>query len=255
MSQIKVLVVEDELYSRAKIVHFLSLAQQVSEVREAENGAEGLQVLQTWCPDLLIADVYMPHLDGFEMISRLPKDHRPMIIFTTAYKDYALKAFEVNAIDYLLKPFSLNRFMTSFSRVISHLSLKRKLEMEEAIEEDDALEDEPNTYLSHIRVEGMGRMQVIIPLRKVKMIRAAGNYSEFFTDDTSYLRRGSLKELMTRLDPQVFIRINRSEVVRIEEIAEINPKAHGDAELLMKHGERLKWSRRYRAENGGQFEI
>ena len=254
MTQIKVLVVEDELYSRAKIVHFLSLTQQVSEVREAENGADGLEILKTWIPDLLIADIHMPHLDGFEMIACLSKEQRPMIVFTTAYKDYALQAFEVNAIDYLLKPFSLNRFMTAFDRVISHVSLQQQfVSDDETIPVD--LEEESYAYLNHIRVEGTGRMQVILPLRKVKMIRAAGNYSEFFSDDTSYLRRGSLKDLMTRLDPQVFIRINRSEVVRIEEIAEITPKAHGDAELLMRYGDRLKWSRRYRAENGGQFEI
>ena len=117
------------------------------------------------------------------------------------------------------------------------------------------VEEQPLTYLSHIRVEGTRRNQVILTLSNVKMIRAAGNYSEFFTEEASYLRRGSLKDLMTRLDPQAFIRINRSEVVRIEEIAEVNPKAHGDAELLMCSGERLKWSRRYRAENGARFEI
>ena len=254
MNQIKVLVVEDELYSRAKIVHFLSLVQHISEVKEAEHGAEGLKVLQNWSPDLLIADVHMPHLNGFEMISHLPKDRRPMIIFTTAYKDYALQAFEINAVDYLLKPFSLDRFMTSFNRVTASLSLQRQQDGEEAID-DETIEPVHNKYLSHIRVEGRGRMQIILPLRKVKMIRAAGNYSEFLTDDTGYLRRGSLKELMTRLDPQVFIRINRSEVVKIEEIAEVSPRAHGDAELLTCSGEKLKWSRRYRAKNGGQFEI
>ena len=255
MDQIKVLVVEDELYSRAKIVHFLSLTQQVNEVREAENGSEGLEFLQTWTPDLLIADVQMPHYNGFEMIARLSEDQRPLIIFTTAYKDYALQAFEVNAIDYLLKPFSLNRFMTAFERVVSVLSMKRHPESEYIASGHDEVEEQPLTYLSHIRVEGTRRNQVILTLSNVKMIRAAGNYSEFFTEEASYLRRGSLKDLMTRLDPQAFIRINRSEVVRIEEIAEVNPKAHGDAELLMCSGERLKWSRRYRAENGARFEI
>ena len=255
MDQMKVLVVEDELYSRAKIVHFLLLAQHMGEVREAENGAEGLKILQSWRPDLLIADVHMPHLDGLEMISRLPQDDVPMIIFTTAYKDYALKAFEVNAIDYLLKPFSLDRFMIAFRRVIHRITLKRQLKYEEEETAIGELESESSTYLFHIRVEGSGRMQVILSLTDVKLIRAAGNYSEFFTHEKSYLRRGSLKDLMTRLDPQIFIRINRSEVVRIDDIAEVSPKAHGDAELLMRSGDRLKWSRRYRAENGGQFEI
>ena len=255
MGHMKVLVVEDELYSRAKIVHFLLLAKHLGEVREAENGADGLTILQSWRPDLLIADVHMPHTDGLEMIARLPQDEMPMIIFTTAYKDYALQAFEVNAIDYLLKPFSLDRFMIAFRRVLHRITLRQQLKYEEEGTATGDLESESSTYLHHIRVEGTGRIQVILSLTDVKLIRAAGNYSEFFTHERSYLRRGSLKDLMTRLDPQIFIRINRSEVVRIEHISEVNPKAHGDAELVMRDGGRLKWSRRYRAENGGQFEI
>lgn len=232
---IRVLVVEDELYARAKIVHFLSLTQQVSEVREAVNGFEGLRILQEWSPDLMVVDIHMPHLDGLEMTSHLPPEGRPMIIFTTAYKDYALQAFEINAVDYLLKPFSFERFMISFNRTIDHISLARlhepssEGEAQTQVSEgsDDHLSSQQSSeeYLTHIRVEGQGRAHHILSLDRVRLIRSAGNYAEFFTRQSqSYLRRGSLKELMTRLDPQVFLRVNRSEVVRIEEIAEVFPK-------------------------------
>ena len=267
MSQIRVLVVEDELYSRAKLVHFLMLTDQVAEVREAENGLEGLKTLASWTPDLIIADIHMPHLDGLEMIDQLEGETRPTVIFTTAYRDYALRAFEVNALDYLLKPFSFDRFMISFKRFIDHKNLMRQVGLDMRHDEENHTHlpeqpsavtepDEQSQYLAHIRVEGPGRTQKILSLSQVKLIRSSGNYAEFFvTPSDSYLRRGSLKDLMTRLDPQVFLRINRSEVVRIEEILEVSPKAHGDAELLMKYGGRFKWSRRYRAEDGSRFEI
>lgn len=261
---INVLIVEDELYSRAKLSHFLSLTDKVREVREAEHGLSGVNTLKSWHPDLLIVDIQMPYLNGFEVIQQLPREQRPVIIFTTAHETYALKAFEVNALDYLLKPFSLERFRRSFQRAYDQIKLvKGPLNLTPTItpmsashqdEGSDSTASETE-YLSHIRVEGPKKSQMILAIDQVMIVRALGNYAEFVTQHTSYLRRGALKGVVARLDPREFMQINRSEVVRIEYIKEVIPGAHGDAELVTHANSSLRWTRRYRSEAGGRFEV
>ena len=215
----------------------------------------------------------MPYLNGFELIQRIPNERRPVLIFTTAHEGYALRAFEVNALDYLLKPFSLDRFRSAFERAYEHIKLIRaplnkgesaqlggveSLDKGAERHDDETLGATPEAesiYLQHVRVEGSKRAQVILSLDEVIMVRASGNYIELITADSSYLRRGALKGVVARLDPRQFMQINRSEVVRIDRIKEVISKTHGDAELMMDHGKALKWTRRYRAEMGGRFEV
>ena len=252
MANIKVLVVEDEKYARDKLCRFLGMLGVELDVFEAADGGEGAELLERLSPQVLIADIHMPRVNGFSMITRLPKEDRPLIIFTTAYEEHAVRAFEVEAIDYLLKPFSFERFLIAMQRVIKRLNL---IQMIDEDVEADPVEENQSSFLSHVRVEGHQRAQIILSLSVVKVIKAAGNYIEFFTDEESYLRRGTLKELITRLQPREFLRINRSVIIRVDAIQEVNVDRHGDANVLMENGEVLKWSRRYRAENGGSFEV
>lgn len=258
MSLLSVLVVEDEGHARLKLCRFLKRFSQLIQVHEASDGVEGLNICREVMPQLVIVDIQMPLIDGISLVEALVHEGSPLVVFTTAHEEYAIQAFEINAVDYLLKPFSYERFCSTMIRVNERLSLISTSDHDSCQEADSIIPKENSPvgdYLTHIRVEGDMRTHHIIRLDEVLFIRAAGNYNEFFTHGRAYLRRGTLKELLDRLNPQVFMRINRSEIIQIQEIGSVSVEGHGDAEITMKSGVRLRWSRRYRSQNGGRFEV
>lgn len=248
---LKILIVDDEKHARDKIKHFITRfnTQSHHELAEAEDGLKALELIKSWQPQVVVADVDMPHLNGLEMVKKLPKHKKPFVVFTTAYEEYALEAFEVEAVDYLLKPFAYDRFEQSIGRVLTRIDLLKSTSEEQS-------ETEDQQYLTHIRVEGRGKLQSLLALEQIHWIKASGNYCEFYTEeDRSFIRRGTLKELIARLSPEVFLRLNRSQVVQIAQIKSVEVIAHGDATVTLKNGLSLKWSRHYRAENGALFEV
>jgi two-component system LytT family response regulator len=268
MHQTHILIADDEKHARDKIRHFLAwYNQDIFVIEEAENGKAIQAILNQKTFQLVIADINMPYINGLDALKTIDKEKRPLIIFTTAFEEYALDAFEVDAVDYLLKPFAFDRFQMALQRALERLSWQEQKDVSDSdvkqSEQDNPLDTKQNqefkdtreTYLTHIRVEGTGRSKLVISLDNVYLIKSAGNYCEFFTTEKSYLRRGTLKNLMSRLSPQVFLRLNRSEVVKIQEIKNIEVLSHGDALVNLKTGLQLKWSRHYRAENGGLFEV
>ncbi len=256
---IRILIAEDERHARDKLKHFLhKLEDNDLQIREAEDGRQALEEALSWCPHILIVDIHMPHLSGLEVIHQLSESERPLIVFTTAYEEYALKAFEIDAVDYLLKPFSFDRFSVTVDRVMERLHFLQGL-LDPNVEPTGLVtpREEPRRepYLTRISVEGPGRIKLFLSLNEVYLIKSAGNYCEFFTSEASYLRRGTLKNITSRLSSDAFLRLNRSEVVQISHIKGIEVMAHGDALVNLYNGAQLKWSRHYRAENGGLFEI
>lgn len=258
--QLKVLIAEDEKHARDKLKYLISQIQSCEVIlKEAEDGLKATEIIHKWSPHLVIADIHMPHMNGLEVVKQLPLQNKPFVIFTTAHEEYALRAFEVEAVDYLLKPFAYNRFDMAISRVLERIKLTSK-EDNEVVSElssfNQNIEDlDSISYLTHIRVEGTGRLQSLLSLDEVYLIKSSGNYCEFYTIDRSYIRRGTLKELVARLAPKAFLRLNRSEVVQIRQIESVEVIAHGDAIVKLKDGRELKWSRHYRAENGALFEV
>lgn len=260
-SEIYILIIEDEKHARDKVKHFINqLNHGPIKTDEAEDGQQALNMITKCLPQVIIADIHMPHLSGLECIRSIPSKDRPLVIFTTAHEEYALEAFEVNAVDYLLKPFSFDRFSKSMQRAIDQLMLQRVARNSQddlPPVKETGRDDEPmlDPYIHRLRVEGSGRAQTFLSLNEVYLIKSAGNYCEFFTFDQSYLRRGTLKHLVARLSPTQFLRINRSEVVSIDSIQSVEVIDHGDAIISLKTGSKHRWSRHYRSENGDLFEV
>ena len=266
MHQINILIADDEKHARDKIRHFLAWYNQGTFlIEEAENGKGVQDLLNEHSYHLVIADINMPYINGLDALKAIEIDRRPLIIFTTAFEEYALEAFEIDAVDYLLKPFAFDRFQMALSRALKRLNWQDQKEVQQfnGMQNDlnllysDRKSDSEisDSYLTHIRVEGAGRSKFVIALDQVHLIKSAGNYCEFFTSEKSYLRRGTLKDLVNRLSPSSFLRLNRSEIVKITEIKNIEVLSHGDALVNLDCGLQLKWSRHYRAENGGLFEV
>lgn len=216
MDKIKALIIDDEELGRKIIREFLSAHPEVEICAECADAFAALEAVEKYRPDLLFLDVQMPEVNGFELLDMLT--NIPLVIFSTAYDKYALKAFEVNAVDYLLKPFDQERFSTALDRVKGLI----RLQQDEA-EKIRALirHFQPDKqYLDRILVKKSGKI-LILGLADVFWIEAVGDYVNFHTKDDSFLILQTLKELEARLDPNSFVRVHRSSIINLEAIKEI----------------------------------
>ncbi|HEX9736575.1 MAG TPA: LytTR family DNA-binding domain-containing protein [Thermoanaerobaculia bacterium] len=250
---IRALIADDEAPARAKVRKLLASADDVEVVGEAADGAEAVAAIRLLAPDVVFLDVRMPRLDGFGVVAEIGVEAMPLVVFVTAYDEHALKAFEVHALDYLLKPFAASRFGRVLERVRRQLAgaapadLARRLELALA-----AVEPAPR-YLRRLTARLDEDREVILPVERIDLIRAHGNYVRLHTADGEYVRRATLSALAGRLDPEHFLRVNRSEIVRLDAVAELQPWFHGDYRVIMKSGRTLTWSRRYRAKTKDDF--
>jgi two-component system, LytTR family, response regulator len=236
---ISILIVDDEKPARQKIRMFLQEEPDLRIAGEAGDGIEALQLIRDTRPDLVFLDIQMPGLTGFELIDALGADGFPYVIFTTAYDEHALKAFEVHAVDYLLKPFTQERFRESLqefrSRQASH---ERVLELLQSIYSG-------GSFLERVLIRD-GERVFPVKLSGVSRISAEEKYVRLHLDKRTYLYRASLSGLAERLDPSRFARIHRSEIVNLDFIAELQPWSHGDYVVVLKDGTRILLSRTYR---------
>lgn len=205
-------------------------------------------------PDVVFLDIQMPRLDGFGVIGEVGVEAMPLVVFVTAYDEHALRAFEVHALDYLLKPVAPSRFQRLLERVRRQLGPGRPADLAERIDRLlAAVRPAAEAPLRQILVErGEGR-QILLVVDEIDLIRADGNYLCFRSRGAESRRRGTLRELEARLDPARFVRLNRSEIARLDAIAEIQPWFHGDARVVLRDGTVLTWSRRYRSKAEGLF--
>ncbi len=244
MPEIRVVIVEDEPPARAKLRRFLDAHADYRIVAEAEDVAGGLAAWRDEKPDLLFLDIQLGAESGFDLLVRASPPY-PLIVFTTAFHEHALRAFEFAALDYLLKPFDRERFARTLARVAERLSARGENDGDTANEERlRKLASTPR--LSRIVVHERGR-SLIVPVVDVQRLSAAGNYVELHTAARSYLVRATLARLAQRLDPGEFLRVHRSHLVRADFIAEIAPWAHGDLKLTLKDRSEVMLSRRYRS--------
>jgi two-component system LytT family response regulator len=252
MPDIRVAIVEDEPPASAKLRRMLAAHAGYRVVAEADDVAGGLAVLRETKPDLLFLDIQLGAGSGFDVLARATPPY-PLIVFTTAFHEHALRAFEFAALDYLLKPFDRERFGHCLARVGERLAERRH---GGADGDGDAADEERlrhlRTNLGHtprldrIVVHERGR-SLIVPIVDVRRLSAAGNYVEVHTAEKIHLVRATLSRLAQRLDPAQFLRVHRSHLVRADFIAEVAPWAHGDLKLTLKDGSDLMLSRRYRA--------
>lgn len=252
MSKIRVCVVDDESPARRKIKRFLANESDFEIVSEAGTGLDAVSVIQSEKPDLIFLDVQMPGLDGFGVIAKLDFQPLPLIVFTTAYDHFALRAFEVHALDYLLKPFDQTRFKTVLDRAREHLQLTRKDDLNEKVFRMlEELRGRPR-YVERLLVNSNGR-SLLLSVDRIDRVEAAKNYVNIHAGKESYLMRGTIEGIYQKLDPSKFIRANRSEIVNIESIKELQPWFHGEYKIILKDGSEISWSRRYIDRNSDLF--
>ena len=243
MADVRVVIVEDEPPARAKLKRLLGEHAGYRIVAEADDVAGAVAALRDEKPDLVFLDIRLGAGSGFDVLTRAPPPY-PLIVFTTAYHEHALRAFEFAALDYLLKPFDRERFARTLERVAARLAERDSDADEERLRKLGAkLGATPR--LCRFVVHERGR-SLIVPIGEVSRLSAAGNYVEVHTPARRHLVRATLSRLAQRLDPAEFLRVHRSHLVRTNAIAEIAPWAHGDLKLTLQDGSELMLSRRYR---------
>lgn len=249
---IRALIVDDEAPARRKLRELLGREADFEVVGEAADGVEAAEAIRAARPDVVFLDIQMPRLDGFGVVEAVGVEEMPLVVFVTAYDEHAVKAFEVQALDYLLKPFAPSRFRKLLERLRRQLN-QDPGDLAQRIDRLLATVRPASPTLRQILVErGEGR-QALLAVSEIDLIRAEGNYLRFFSNGDEYRRRGTLRDLEERLDPNQFVRLNRSEIARLEAIRELQPWFHGDARVVMRDGAVLTWSRRYRGKVEGVF--
>ena len=231
----RVVIVDDEEPARRKIRRLLGGEPDVEIVGEATTGSEAIATIRRLDPDLVFLDVQMPPPDGFGVIDALGPERAPQVVFVTAFDEHALKAFEVRALDYLLKPVTSARFRDALARARERL--------ERASVAPAASDRRP---LARLLVRDHAKA-FLLALDRVDRIEADGNYVRLFSAGKSFIVRMALGVLANRLDSEKFLRISRSAIVRLDAIKELQPWFHGDYHVVMTDGARLTWTRRYRA--------
>ncbi len=243
--RVRVLLVDDEPLARAMLREMLSDDQDVEIVGECVNGCEAVEAINTTVPDLVFLDVQMPEVGGFEVLEALGKEQIPHVIFVTAYDQYAVRAFEVHALDYLLKPFDRERFDLSWQRAKAQIMQDRNGGVDQRIL---ALLEEMKAgskYLDRLVIKAAGRIY-FLETSEIDWIEAEGNYVSVHAGKKSHLLRETISSLEAQLDPKKFLRIHRSSIVRIDRIRELQPWFHGEFRVLLQNGMQLTLSRNYR---------
>ncbi len=241
---IRVLLVDDESLAREMLREMLQDDPQVTIVGESCNGREALEAIRAHSPDLIFLDVQMPELGGFEVLEALGKEI-PQVIFVTAYDQYAVRAFEVHALDYLLKPFDQERFDISWQRAKAQILRDRDGGTDQRIL---ALLEEMkagNKYLERLVIKASGRIY-FLETAEIDWIEAEGNYVSVHSAKKSHLLRETISSLEAQLDPKKFVRIHRSSIVRIDRIQELQPWFHGEYRIILQDGTQLTLSRNHR---------
>lgn len=243
-SLVRTIIVDDEPLARDKLRAFLARQAGFELVGEAGEGLAAAGLIEELQPDLVLLDIQMPEMDGFEVLASVELEPLPYIIFVTAYDHYAIQAFEVGAIDYLLKPVAPDRFDQALDRARRQLDrgvgdladrLARALEQ--------VAPARPRVERFLVKDQGRSRF---VTASEVEWIEAAGNYLKLHTAGGTHLVRATMKEIEGRLDPARFARVHRTSIVNIDRIQYLEPWSHGDQLMVMKSGEKLMLSRRYR---------
>ena len=271
---IRVLLVDDEPLARQRVEDLLRAEEGVEIVASVDNGAAAVDAVRTLHPDLVFLDVQMPGKTGLDVVREIGADEMPATIFVTAYDRYALQAFDLAAVDYLVKPFDDERFEQAFRRARRHVELEEMGELRERLlavldggSRAPASTSVPGAgdgaaaaasslpppargsspYLERIAVEMRGKVRVV-PVSQIEYITASGPYVELHTSERAYLIREAIHTLEARLDPDRFLRIHRSIIVRVDLIDTFHRGAGGDYEVQLKSGARLRVSRSRREE-------
>ena len=249
-TMIRVLIVDDEPGARRRLERLLSQESDIEIARQVGTGRKAVEAISTLKPDLVFLDVQMPGMTGIDVVREVGAGLMPAVIFVTAYDQYAVKAFDLAALDYLLKPFDDERFEQALTRARQHLArhaaddLQNRLQalLQAVTSPPRRKEPAPTRYLERIAVEMRGQLR-IVPVDKISFISASGNYVYLHVGDDELLVREQMRRLEDHLPPDQFFRIHRSTIVRLDEIETLLSKPGGDYMVCLRSGKRLKASR------------
>jgi two-component system, LytTR family, response regulator len=242
--KIRTLIIDDEPLARERLRQLLKDEPEVEIAGECSNGLEAVAAIRTTRPGLIFLDIQMPELDGFGVLSRIEDGAIPVIVFVTAYDEFAVRAFEIHAADYLLKPFNKARFQTALRRALERVGRR----------DDSAIQEKQSVLLKELAaakgaerlvVKSGGRIEWVRP-EEIWWIEAADNYVELHLDKKSHLLRESLSAIEARLAPGEFIRISRSVIINRSRIKELQRLFYGGYAVILQNGVKLTLSRRYR---------
>jgi two-component system LytT family response regulator len=239
--KIRTLIVDDEPLARQRILLALQDEPDVKILGECVNGGDAITQIEQQKPDLVFLDVQMPEVGGFDVLRALPADCQPLVIFVTAYNQHALQAFEVHALDYLLKPFKLVRFRQSLQRARQHLEA-HDVDGRIARFREWLLAQEEKAYPTRLTVKS-GERTAFVEVKDVDCIEAAGNYAILHTGATNHILRETLANLEAKLSPKRFLRVSRSAIVNLDRIKAVQPATRGDHVVLLKNGKELALTR------------
>jgi two-component system LytT family response regulator len=253
---VRVLLADDEPAARRRIARLLSRVPEAEILGECMNGREAVEAIGTGEVDVVFLDVQMPEVDGFDVIDAVGAERMPVTVFVTAYDRYAIRAFEVHALDYLLKPFDEERFRAAWERATAELArrtgggnrqlvaLLQDLRSEQREIERKLTPEEP--HLDRFMVRERGRI-FFLRSSELDWVEAAGNYLRLHAGGRSHLIRETMQSLEEKLDGDRFLRIHRSTIVNLDRVAELRPASGGDYRVLLRDGTELKLSRTYRS--------
>jgi two-component system, LytTR family, response regulator len=244
LSRIKAVIVDDEVLGRERIRGFLKRDSEVEIVGECANGREAVATVREKHPDLLFLDVQMPEMDGFGVLQSIATVQMPFVIFVTAYDQYALRAFEVHALGYLLKPFDIDRFRKTLEHAKLQIAQRRGSSLNQGIL--NLLEElKKPKHLERLVIKSGGRIS-FVKASEIDWIEAEGNYVRLHSGKESYLLRETLSQMEERLDSQHFVRIHRSTIVNLNSVKELRSYFHGEYQVLLHDRTELLLSRKYR---------
>ena len=248
LEPIRVLVADDELPARQRLIDLLKRDQQIARVVEAADGETAVQMIQDQHPDVLFLDVQMPELDGLGVIDVIGAAQMPLTVFVTAYDLHAIRAFEANALDYLLKPFSDERFEATMARVKSRLDERSLRDFgHRVMKMVSSAPAVPERKLDRLVVKSGGTTRFIRAI-DIDWIEAAGVYVTLHVAGKELLYRAALNDLAEKLDPRRFVRVHRSALINIESVVQLEPISHGEFEAVLRDGSRTRVSRTYRGQ-------
>ncbi len=241
----RTLIVDDEALARERLRTLLEAEPEIEIVGECSDGREALEMIQSANPDLLFLDVQMPELDGFGVLEALAGEPIPAVVFVTAHDKFALRAFDVHAIDYLLKPFDRERFQTALRRALDQLKRHQNTDLNQRISSLLADLKPAAKPPQRLVIKADGRV-LLVKLDDIDWIEAADNYVNVHVGNDSHLLRETMSALETKLPTNKFQRISRSTIVNLEKIKELQPMFHGEYVVVLRSGAKLTLSRTYR---------
>jgi two-component system LytT family response regulator len=242
---IRILIVDDQLLGREALRHLLQQESDLEIVGMAANGREAIESINELAPDLVFLDVQMPEMDGFEVAALMDRSRRPAIIFVTAHNEFAVKAFEAHALDYLVKPCQPERLRLALQRARQQLQKNQTGEIQQKL--DELLRDLKvgSRYPERLTIKSNGRI-LFLRVADIDLVEAADNYVKLHVGNETHLFRETMAALEEKLSPDRFVRISRSVIVNVESVKELHPLFHGEYTVSMRNGTRVTLTRSYR---------